>query len=454
MTLRRTVATAVAAAVTTPAVLFGASPAFAETGPAAASITTPVTAEDAESHAGVLRNAALAGKLRAAGDTAGKRAVTPSLKELEKAAAEAQKAYDDAVAAEEAALAAMEAALADDFPLAVAARAAKEKAAEAATAKTNADKALADAEAALAALPETAGPEEKAAAEKAVADAATAAGTAADAKTAADEKAGQAATARDDARVAAVRAWGKAKEAVKKALEAKKAADKALEDALEDQDPVPCKPESELTATLSGLPAKITAGSTVEMKLRITNGTDRALDEVWPFVYFHGIEKGGYAPIDDRMHLQWSTATQTWTDAGDDYTAGSVSPLKAGAHADIKLRLTVDAGTPAAAGAAFIAADYVNTDGSCGGSPELTPYDFEVTAKAAPSPSPSSSTGAGTGTQTQTTTTQPLTTTSGSLASTGSSSAVPQLAAAAGAAVALGAGAILAARRRKADSAS
>ncbi|MEU2160380.1 hypothetical protein QRN89_17185 [Streptomyces chengbuensis] len=448
MTLRRTVATAVAAAVTTPAVLFGASPAFAETGPAAASVTTPVTAEDAGSHAGVLRNAALAGKLRAAGE----RAVTPSLEELEKAAAEAQKAYDDAVAAEEAALAAMEAALADDFPLAVAARAAKEKAADAATAKTNADKALADAEAALAALPDTAGPEEKAAAEKAVADAAAAAGTAAAAKTAADEKAGQAATALDDARVAAVRAWGKAEEAVKKALEAKKAADKALEDALEEQDPVPCKPESELTATLSGLPAKITAGSTVEMKLRITNGTDRTLDEAWPFVYFHAIEKGGYAPIDDRMHLQWSTATQTWTDAGDDYTAGSVSPLKAGAHADIKLRLTVDAGTPAAAGAAFIAADYVNTDGSCGGSPKLTPYDFEVTDKAAPSPSPSSSTG--TGTQTQTTTTQPLTTTSGSLASTGSSSAVPQLAAAAGAAVALGAGAILAARRRKADSAS
>ncbi|MFI1466831.1 LAETG motif-containing sortase-dependent surface protein [Streptomyces wuyuanensis] len=453
MTLRRIVATAVAAAVTTPAVLFGASPAFADSAPTA-SVTAPAGAEDAAAHAGVLRSGALAGKLRAGEADASERAAKPSIEDLEKAAAEAQKAYDDAVAAEKAALAAMEATLADDFPLAVAARAAREKAADAATAKTNADQALADAEAALAALPETATPEEKAAAEKAVADAATAAGTAAAAKTAADEAAKKAGTDLDDARVASVRAWGKAKEAAKKALETKKAADKALEDALEEQEPVPCKPESELTAKLSGLPAEITAGSTVEMKLRITNGTDRTLDEVWPFVYFHAIEKGGYAPVDDHMHLQWSTPTQTWTDAGDDYTAGSVSALKAGAHADIKLRLTVDADTPEAVGAAFLAADYVNEDGSCGGSPELATYDFAVTAKPAPSASPSPSTSTGTGTQTQTTTTQPLTTTSDSLASTGSSSAMPQLAAAAGAAVALGAGAVFAARRRKADSAS
>ncbi|WP_234042459.1 LPXTG cell wall anchor domain-containing protein [Streptomyces marianii] len=450
MTLRRTVATAVAAAVTTPAVLFGATPAFADDTPTA-SVTTPVAAEDAAQRAGVLRGGALAGRIDAGENATGPQAAEPSVEELEKAAAQARKAYDDAVAAEKAALAAVEAAHSDDFPLAVVAEAAAKAAAEAATAKTSADKALADAEAALAALPETAGPEEKDAAEKAVADAATAAGTAADAKTAADEKAKRAATDLGDARVASVRELGKAQEAVKKALEAKKAADKALEDALKEPEPVPCRPESELTATLSGLPTRIAAGSTVETKLRITNGTDRTLDEVWPFVYVHGIEKGGYEPVNDRMHLQWSTPTQTWTDAGDDYTAGSVASLKAGGHADIKLRLTVDAGTPDAAGAAFIAADYVNEDGTCGGSPKLTPYDFEVTAKPAPSASPSP--GATTGTQTQTTTTQPLTTTSASLASTGSSAALPQLAAA-GAAVALGAGAVFATRRRKADSAS
>ncbi|MCZ7459328.1 hypothetical protein [Streptomyces sp. WMMC940] len=443
-------ATAVAAAVTTPAVLFGTTPAFADDRPTA-SIAAPVTPEDAASRAGVLRGGTPAGKIDAGRNEAGVQAADPSVEELKKAAAQARKAYDDAVAAEKAALAAVEAAHSDDFPLAVVAEAAAKAAADATTAKTDADKALADAEAALAALPETAGPEEKAAAEKAVADAATAAGTAAAAKTAADEKAKRTAIDLGDARVASVRELGKAQEAVKKALEAKKAADKALEDALEGQEPVPCRPESELTATLSGLPARITAGSTVEMELRITNGTDRTLDEVWPFVYVHGIEKGGYAPIDDHMHLQWSTPTQTWTAAGDDYTAGSVTSLKAGTHADIKLRLTVDAGTPDAAGVAFIAADYVNEDGTCGGSPELTPYDFEVTAKTAPSASPSSS--AGTGTQTQTTTTQPLTTTSGSLASTGSSAALPQLAAA-GTAVALGAGAILVARRRRTDSAS
>ncbi|WP_240800390.1 LPXTG cell wall anchor domain-containing protein [Streptomyces sp. ICN441] len=458
MTLRRIVATAVAAAVTTPAVLFGATPALADATPRAAAsapgaaVSTPATAEDALRHAGELRGSALAGKTPS-GVHSAEVAAAPSVEELEKAAAQAQKAYDDAVAAAEAALAAVEAALSDDFPLTVAARAAAKEAAEAAAAKAEADKALADAEAALAALPETAGPEQRAAAEKAVADAAAAAGTAEAARAAADEKAKQAGKARDDARVAALREWGEAGEAEKKALDGKKAADKALADALKDREPEPCVPESELTATLSGLPAEITAGSSVEMKLRITNDTGKTLDEVWPFVYFHGIEKGGYAPIDDHLRVEWSTAGQTWTDAADDYSAGSVSPLKDGAHADITLRLTVDADTPSAAGVAFIAADYVNEDGSCGGSPELTPYDFEVTAEPTPSASPSSSAGTGTGTQTQTTTTQPLATTSGSLAATGSSAALPQLAAA-GAAVALGAGAVFAARRRKAGSAS
>ncbi|WP_173266359.1 LPXTG cell wall anchor domain-containing protein [Streptomyces pacificus] len=460
--------------MTTPIVLLGATTAFADATPgASASTPTGVSAsaaEDALLHAARLRSDALAAKTPTAESPATEGAAdmraAPSVEEFEKAAARAQQAYDQAVAAEEAALAAAKAAVSDDFPLAVAARAAAKEAADAAAAKAQADQALADAEAALAALPDTAGPEQRAAAERAVVDATATAETAGAASAAAGEEARQAGRARDDARVAAVRELSRTREAAQQALEAKKAADKALADAREDREPVPCMPESRLTATLSGLPAEIAAGSTVEMRLRITNDTGRTLDEVWPFVYFHGIGKGGYTPIDERLRLEWATASRSWTDA-DDFGAGFVSALKDGAHADIKLRLTVDAGTPSAAGAAFIAADYVNDDGSCGGSPELTPYEFEVTAEPASSPSPSSSSSAssssssssptstdtGTGTQAQTTATQPLTTTSGSLAATGSPAGLPQLATA-GAAVLLGTGAVLAARRRKAGSAS
>ncbi|MFJ6631177.1 LAETG motif-containing sortase-dependent surface protein [Streptomyces sp. NPDC091376] len=446
MTIRRILATAVAAAVTTPAVLLCATPALADAKPATSA--SSATAEAGRPHADKLRADTRADKVRSGRDAGEQRAGTPSIEELEKAAAQAQKAYDAAVADENAAREAMEAALSKDSPLAVAERTAAKEAADAAIARTNADKTLADAEAALAALPETATAEERAAAEKAVADAETAAEAAAAAKIAADEKAAKAVTALNDARLSSVQEWSKANQALKDAKKAKEAADKALADALEVE-PVPCDAENRLTTTLTGLPAEVVAGSTVDLKLRVTNGTDRTLDEVWPYVYFHGVEKGGYEPIDDYMHLQWSSAVQDWTDAGEDYTAGVVTSLKAGDHAEIKLRLKVDAEAPAAAGVAFIAADYLNNDGSCGGSPDVDAYDFEVAA-AGSSPAPSGTgTAGGTGTQTQTASTQPLSTTTGTLASTGSSSALPQLAGAAGAAVALGAGAVFLVRRRQ-----
>ncbi|MEU3303161.1 LAETG motif-containing sortase-dependent surface protein [Streptomyces sp. NPDC006678] len=447
MTIRRILATAVAAAVTTPAVLLCATPALADAKPTTSA--TSATAEAGRPHADELRADTRADKVRSGRDAGKQRAGTPSIEELEKAAAQAQKAYDAAVAAENTAREAMEAALSKDSPLAVAERAAAKDAADAAIARTNADKTLADAEAALAALPETATAEERAAAEKAVADAKTAAQAAATAKIAADEKAAKAVTALNDARVASVQEWSKANQALKDAKKAKEAADKALADALEVE-PVPCDAENRLTTTLTGLPAKVVAGSTVDLKLRVTNGTDRTLDEVWPYVYFHGVEKGGYEPIDDYMHLQWSSSVQDWTDAGEDYTAGVVTSLKAGGAAEIKLRLKVDAEAPAAAGVAFIAADYLNNDGSCGGSPDVDAYDFEVAAAgSSPAPSSTSGTAGGTGTQTQTTSTQPLSTTTGTLANTGSSSALPQLAGAAGAAMALGAGAVILVRRRQ-----
>lgn len=80
MKIRRILATAVAAAVTTPVLLLSVTPAFADGKPAAQ------TQEK------------------------------PSISELERAAAAAQTAYDDAVAAENAAYAALEALLSDTAP--------------------------------------------------------------------------------------------------------------------------------------------------------------------------------------------------------------------------------------------------------------------------------------------------------------------------------------------------
>ncbi|MGW2057716.1 peptidase [Streptomyces sp. NPDC001840] len=434
MKIRRTLATAVVAAVTTPVVLLSVTPALADAKPSAASRAQQQGERD-----------------------------KPSVEELKEAAEKAQKAYDDAVAADKAARAVLEAALSDDAPLAVAAETAKQEAALAATAKENADKALTDAQAALAALPETATAEEKAAAEKAVADAETAALSAGDAKAAADAKAATAREAADDARVAAVREYSKVQNAMKEALKAKEAADKALADAEEEEtepDEPDCVFESKLKTVVTGLPSKIVAGSTTDFSLRVTNGTDKTLDEVFPFVYFHATDKSGYNVIDKAFHLQWSTtASPAWKNVEEVGSAGSISPLKAHAHADVKLRLKVDAKAPAGDGLAFVAGDYIN-DESCGGNLP-TEYAFELLAAGSAvddvdDAKPGKSTPGTPDNRAQgVTSTTPLdSVATGSLASTGSPSALPQFAAAAGATVVLGAVAVFAVRRRNADSAS
>ncbi|MFI6084954.1 peptidase [Streptomyces sp. NPDC051217] len=429
-------ATAVVAAVTTPVILLSVTPALADVKSSVASGTQQRGTQD-----------------------------KPSIEELEKAAEKARKAYEAAEAAHQAARVVLEAALSDDAPLAVAAKAAKKEAAEAATAKENADKALADAKAALAALPETATAEEKAAAEKAVTDAETAAVSAAGAKTAADSKATAAGTARDDARVAAAREYDKVQNALKEALKEKEAADKALADAKDEAgepDEPSCVPEGKLTTVVKGLPSKLVAGATTDFSVRVTNGTKKSMDKVSPSVNFHATDKGGYNVIDDAFHLQWSTAASpAWKNVGEDHKAGTISPLKAGAHTDVKLRLKIDAKAPAGYGLAFVSGDYVNWDESCGGNfsteyafdllPSGSAVDDEVDdAKPGETtpPTPDNKPQGGTSTTPENSGDD-----DGSLASTGSSSALPQVAAAAGGALALGAAALFTVRRRRSNSA-
>ncbi|MGW3334891.1 LAETG motif-containing sortase-dependent surface protein [Streptomyces rubiginosohelvolus] len=435
MKIRRVLATAVALAVTTPAALLSVSPAYADAKPAAQTQEKPSK---------------------------------PTIEELEEAAAEAQEAYDKAVKAEAAGRVELDKTFADlsevdgTHPLALASAAANKAAKDAAAAKTAADQAVTDAQAALDALPEEATEEEKAAAATALSEAKATATTAATTKAAADTAAAEAGEKLTDARIAATRAYGVLQKAVEDALAVKVAADaalaKAIKEAEEGEEGGECEPEPDLTSKVTGLPDKLVAGTSTDFSLRVTNGSDRHMDEVLAFVSVHATDKSGLKDTGKFFRLQWSTkSAPKWQNAdADDYIDG-VGALKPGAHADVKMRLTLDKATPAGNGVAFFAADFFNEDGSCGGAPDLDMYEFDVKAagskpgktedvkpSATPRPGNTGTTPQGSASGTPATT--------GSLAATGSSSATTSIALAGGAAVLLGAAAVFVVRRRKTGS--
>ncbi|QTA32695.1 hypothetical protein JHY03_28560 [Streptomyces sp. CA-256286] len=419
--IRRVLATAVAIAVTTPAAMLSVTPAFADTEPAA------------------------------------QPQAKPTVKELEKAAAEAQKAYDEAVAAEKVARKVVDEALSDSAPLAVAAKAARKAAEDAATAKTTADQAVTDAKAALDALPAEPTPEEKAAAEKTLAEAETAATAAATAKTTADAEARTAVDLADDARVAAVRVYGKAQAAVEETLAAKTAADAALARAKEEENQGggECLDEPGLTTVVTGFPSKVTAGTATTFSVRVTNGTDKDMEKVLTYASVHATDKSGAKDIAKYLKLKWSSVSSPkWKTVDGDLYIDTIGALKRGEHGDIKLRLDVDAKAPAGQGLTFIAGDYFNKDG-CGLTPDAAVNKFDIKAAAGkptpkPDPKPTKSAAAGSGVTPQGSgSSVPVNTTNGSLAATGSSDATAQIALAGGAAVVLGAGAMFLVRRRR-----
>ncbi|WP_097957504.1 MULTISPECIES: LPXTG cell wall anchor domain-containing protein [Streptomyces] len=432
MKIRRALATAVAAAVTAPVVLLSVTPAFADTKPAAQT-------QEKQSK--------------------------PTIKDLEKAAAEAQKAYDKAVQAKADALLVLREtleALDSTHPLAVAAAAAEQAAKDADTTKTTADKAVIAAKATLDALPAEATEEQRAAAKTALSEAEATAATAATAKTAADTKAAEADEARDDARVAAARAYGVFGTAVDDALAAKIAADAALAKAIKEAEEEvdegeDCEPENDLTAEVTGLPTKLVAGTTTAFSVRVTNGSDRRMDEVIAYVGVHATDKSGLKDTGKFFRLQWSSeSSPKWKNVKDDYI-DAVGALKPGARTDLKMRLTLDKATPAGNGVAFIAADFYNEDGSCGGTPGADMYEFDVKAAGSKpgktedaKPKPSKTTKPGGNGHTPQGSASATPATNGSLAATGSSSATTSIALAGGAAVVLGAAAVFVVRRRKA----
>lgn len=180
MKIRRILATAVAAAVTTPVVFLSAAPAFADTKPSPASTQKPATDDEDEK---------------------------PSYEELEKAVADAEAKLKDLKAQRKAVLKDVDENNIDEaLKTELAAATAAAEAAK--TAKATADAALVTAEADLAKLKETgstATPEEIATAEQAVTTAKTAAEAAATTKAAADLRLVNADDAFDDAHVALAR---------------------------------------------------------------------------------------------------------------------------------------------------------------------------------------------------------------------------------------------------------
>ncbi|MFI1190720.1 LPXTG cell wall anchor domain-containing protein [Streptomyces californicus] len=441
MKIRRALATAVALAVTTPAALLAVSPAYAD--------TKPVT------------------------QTQEKKS-KPTIKELEAAVAKAKEAYEKAAQAKADGHAELQKTLDElnsTHPLAVAEAAAKQAAKDAGAAKTAADQAVTDAKAALEALPKDATAEQRAAAETAVAEAEAAAASAATAKTTADTKATEARTAVDDARVAAVRALSVLDKAADDALAAKIAAEAALAQAIKEAEEEEeeegegdvCEFEDDLSAEVTGLPNKLVAGTTTNFTLRVTNGSDQRMDEINAYTGVFATDKSGIRETGKFFHLQWSTkSSPKWQNADEEHYIDGLGPLKPGGHADVKLRLTLDQATPAGNGVAFIAADFYNEAGDCGGMTDLDMYEFDVKAAGSKpgttedaKPSKTTKPGAGnTGTTPQGSSsgTPAQTGTGGSLAATGSSSATSSIALASGTAVLLGAAAVFVARRRKAGS--
>ncbi|WP_369145884.1 peptidase [Streptomyces sp. R44] len=436
MKIRRILATAVAAAVTTPVVFLSAAPAFADTKPSPTASQKPAKAQ---------------------GDSDED---MPSLEELRAAVALAQKEYDEAVVELDKATADRKALDKADNVLVVAVADAQKAVDAAAVKKTEADTALAAAEDAVKKLPETATDEEKQAAADAAAAAKVTATEAATAKTAADAKLTEAKAALTAAKDAADRV-------VKLAEKVKKTAAEKLDDAKEElafyeEIGEECKEDSSVKVAVTG-PKTVTAGQPTVFSLRVTNTSDHTLDAVNAFVNAVRLPEPG-TDIDDEtdfskyaIPVEWSSAdVLEWTPISEEFQSIEAGKLAKGASYDVKLRLTVDAKAPAGKGILFGYGEWENNDGSCGIGKDYADLNFGILAadkgdKPTPKPSETTPTPAPSTTGNTNTTQQggsSNTPVNGTLAATGANDTLPLGLAAAGA-VALGAGALVVARRRK-----
>ncbi|MFI1811792.1 LPXTG cell wall anchor domain-containing protein [Streptomyces sp. NPDC020422] len=414
MKIRRILATAVAAAVTTPVVLLSAAPAFADTKPTAAD----------------------------------QRTAKPTIEELRLAVTKAQAAYDAAVIADSDAQKAFEALLKDDNPLMVKRAEAKAAATAAAGEAAKAKKAVEEAQAKVDAAAEADKPALQLELDKAKEAQKLADKTAADAQTAYEK----AVKAVDDERIAASRKIAQAQKDKAAALKTLDEAKAALRAALEEEPGEDeCEVDAGFVATLTG-PKKVTAGTSAVFNFRLTNKGKVTFDEVGGYADAFGTEDDQ----DKYIHLTWSSANSPkWQPVDQEEGFSSLSAIKPGGSFDFKLKVTVDAKAAAGDGVVVGGGGYMNKDGSCGMSEDGAYAEFAIVKPAKPAkPTPSPTQGSGNGNTTQQggSSTTPVNngTTGGTLAATGAGSSTMPIALAGGAAVVLGAGAMVVVRRRKA----
>ncbi|MYW68358.1 peptidase [Streptomyces sp. SID8379] len=207
-------------------------------------------------------------------------------------------------------------------------------------------------------------------------------------------------------------------------------------------------------AELRGLPSKIVAGSGWHgFTFRVSNYTGENFESVSAGLYAFAFQYNEDATeISRYLHVQWSDGSvwqniDTEIDADDFADLGSLAPKK---HADLKLRIKVDAKAPSGLGGSMAFATSVNADGVCGFSvPEDQEYRFEILAAGNATPStvpPATSTPEPSNTPAPQSSSTPL---AGSLAATGSSSMLPTVGVIGGLAVVAGAGVVYSVRRRK-----
>ncbi|MET7759470.1 hypothetical protein ABZT27_32930 [Streptomyces sp. NPDC005389] len=445
MKIRRILATAVAAAVTTPVVFLSAAPAFADTKPTPASTQKTTPGDEDED---------------------------PDFAEYEKLLAAVTKAEEKVKALKAERDALVDDILAHNVSPAVKAEydAAKKAVEDATAAKATADTALAAAKDALAKL-ETdpaATPEQKSAATEAVTAAEAKVAEAVTAKAAADARLEKADTARDDELVEMTRKTELLKGRIKVAEQELAAAEKALEE-FEEGGFGECEEDDSIKVALSG-PKTVTAGQSASFSLRVSNTSERTLENVEAYVDAVRLPEPGEL-IDDEtdfskrvIPVEWSSADNLeWTPFTEEFDSIEVGKLVKGGHYDVKLRLTVPADATAGKGVAFSVGEYDNNDGDCGIGEQFAQTEFDILAaktdkpKPTPEPTPSETTATPTPAPTSggnNTTTQQggssNTPVNGSLAATGANENLTQLGLAAAATVALGAGALVIARRRKA----
>ncbi|KQX59241.1 MULTISPECIES: LPXTG cell wall anchor domain-containing protein [unclassified Streptomyces] len=441
MKIRRILATAVAAAVTTPVVFLSAAPAFAA-GPAVPGQTQGTTQDDPD------------------GDDFAEYEKLVAAVEKAEAKVEALKAERKAVVKD----------LEDDNvdpALKTELAAAKEAVKAAKAAKTAADETLTAAEQAVKDLPADATEEQKAAADAAVTTAKAGVEEAVAGTVAAELREKNADTACDDARVELSRKAGLLAADILVAEKDLSDAEAALKE-FEEGGPDECPEDDAVKVSMTG-PKSVTAGTTALFSLRVSNTTDHTLKAVQAYAAALNIpgsddeiDEDDEEFFDDLLTFEWSSASHpAWTKlSAETEDAITIGELAKGGKADVKLRLTIDADTPAGEGLAFAVGAYEKNDGSCGSSKEYATVNFDILAakgeKPTPTPSPSTSTPAptntgSTGGNTNTTGQGGTSNTpvNGSLAATGANNTLP-VGIAAAAAVALGAGALVVARRRKA----